>query len=441
MPNTPNTPLKSALKSPGAPPRTIVRPDTILSPTFYEEKELEKQESQTEKDQAKDLKIKTRVRVAKFILRGTSCGCSLIVLSMLAATFSIFNATKALPPRNELPPWSTGTPMWPQITVLVVAGISLALSLIILAAYFRGGHKRAEKVAVYYTVFAVTFFVFSIVMWGVGAAVLQQSKDNYDGNDIWGWSCKDNVRRELFSQDVSYNLVCRLQNWSLVCCIIEIIVEVFTITIYVIVFWRFYSKRRLRKSMARRDTARSDLYLSQIRSQSAPNTPGPKSPWSPSGGGYNPLFSPRYAGSQAPTTPGQPDPSLALSHSQQPFVLQPAPARTPKAAQNGFETQPTQAVPPVSPYGVAVPPPPMSPSYAVPQSPIVHMHAAPGEQEFEPVPIPGAYAAPMSPGSTTASPQYVTPMEGPNAATSGAQSQMESGQSQSQYAAYFGVAR
>jgi hypothetical protein len=31
--------------------------------------------------------------------------------------------------------------------------------------YWRGGHKRAEKVAVYYTLFAVAFFIFSTVMW------------------------------------------------------------------------------------------------------------------------------------------------------------------------------------------------------------------------------------------------------------------------------------
>jgi len=48
---TPGTPLKSAMKSPGL-PRNIKSP---LSPTFREEQVLEKQESLTEKEQAKDL--------------------------------------------------------------------------------------------------------------------------------------------------------------------------------------------------------------------------------------------------------------------------------------------------------------------------------------------------------------------------------------------------
>lgn len=149
--------------------------------------------------------------MAKFILRGVNFSCSLIVLSMLATTFSIFNATRALPKRNNLPAWADNSSTWPQIVLLVIACISLFMCIVIFYGYWRGGHNRAEKVAVYYTTFAVIFFVFSIVMWGVGAGILSQSKANGNGQDIWGWSCKDNKRRALFQNDVSYALVCRLQ--------------------------------------------------------------------------------------------------------------------------------------------------------------------------------------------------------------------------------------
>jgi hypothetical protein len=54
-PPTPKGPLKSALKSPGAPPRAPGRPSMILSPTFREERDLEKQEVSLEKEQAKDI--------------------------------------------------------------------------------------------------------------------------------------------------------------------------------------------------------------------------------------------------------------------------------------------------------------------------------------------------------------------------------------------------
>lgn len=52
VPMTPASPLKSAMKMPGASSRWVENP---LSPTFQEEQVLEKNEQLTEKEQAKDL--------------------------------------------------------------------------------------------------------------------------------------------------------------------------------------------------------------------------------------------------------------------------------------------------------------------------------------------------------------------------------------------------
>ena len=149
--------------------------------------------------------------MAKMALRGVNFSCSLIVLSMLSATFTIFNASKNLPTRGGFPPWASKQKTWPQITLLSIACVSLAMSVFILYAYWKGGHRRAEKAAVYYTVFAIGFFVFSIVMWAIGAAILNQSHKNGNQNDMWGWSCKDGKRKTLFQEDVDYALICRLQ--------------------------------------------------------------------------------------------------------------------------------------------------------------------------------------------------------------------------------------
>jgi hypothetical protein len=62
-PPTPKTPLRSALKSPGAPPRTAET--MILSPTFREEQALEKREELTEKEQQKDLVSFTLLRLSR----------------------------------------------------------------------------------------------------------------------------------------------------------------------------------------------------------------------------------------------------------------------------------------------------------------------------------------------------------------------------------------
>lgn len=384
VPLTPASPLKSALKVPGTPGRRI---DNPLSPTFREEQILEKHEESTEKEQARDLKMKIRVRMAKGILRWVNFSCSLIVLALVAMTFSIFNATKHLPPRNNLPPWANNTQPWPQILVLTVACVSLALCLLVFWNYWRGGHRRAEKVAVYYTLFAVAFFIFSIVMWGVAAGVLQGSRNNSNNKDIWGWSCVDNKRRQLFAEEIDYALVCRMQSWSLVCCLIEIVLESITVILYGIVFYRYYSKQRLRKSMDVRDRARSDLYLAQLRSQSAPNTPG-FGPLSPSYSQHvkSPRFPPSAfnANSQSMAEEGFAGTRFVeakpiSSAPTKPFQLQPPPIKihsaTPKTPQNGFEA-------PIHPQ----------------ERKIDHVDAAPGEQQYASVPIPGAYSTVTSPG-------------------------------------------
>jgi hypothetical protein len=149
--------------------------------------------------------------MAKMTLRGVGFSCSLIVVAMLSATFTIFNATRSLPAKGNAKAWAPNQQTWPQITLLSIACLSLAMSIGIIYAYWKGGHRRAEKAAVYYTVFAIGFFIFSIVIWGIGAGVLNQNHKNGNGQDMWGWSCKEGNRKQLFKDEVDYDLICRMQ--------------------------------------------------------------------------------------------------------------------------------------------------------------------------------------------------------------------------------------
>lgn len=191
------------------------------------------------------------------------------------------------------------------------------------------------------------------------------------------------------------------------CCIIEVVVEVLTILVYGITFYRYYSKRRLRKSMARRDTARSDLYLAQLRSQSAPNTPGYGGPLSPRSGGWIPpqghtAYNQMRSNSLAKDAEGSSDsdeegvqyatmPPARTFSSPKPFSLQPPPIRihsaTPRMSADGF-----------SPVGTMAPSPPNSPP---PAQEMFNEHApvAEGETQYASVAIPGSYTTPLqSPG-------------------------------------------
>lgn len=159
--------------------------------------------------------------------------------------------------------------------------------------------------------------------------------------------------------------------------------------------------------MAVRDRARSDLYLAQLRSQSAPNTPGfAPGPLSPRDGGYKPSVHAYVNGPLAEE--GDADVQYIDSNQRAPpkaFQLQPPPIRvqgaTPKMQQVGFTPVATAAQ-----ERSRTPSPPVEVDQ---RSPLMaempreqqqeHFGAAPGEQVYAAVPIPGAYA-PMSPTNT-----------------------------------------
>ncbi|CAI6056072.1 unnamed protein product [Clonostachys chloroleuca] len=385
----PKTPLRSAMKIPGTPGRKFGNP---MSPTFNEAEILEKRELATDKEQARDLKIKTRVRMAKFALRGVNFSCSLIILCMLSSTFAIFNASKGLASQSSLPPWAEGTNTWPQKLVLAMACVSLTACIIVFITFFRRGHKRAEKVNTYYHMFAIGWFIASLVLWGVTAALYQNSRNNSNNKDMWGWSCVNNKRESIFEDQVNYQLICRLQNWAMICIIIEVVIEVLCIILYSVVFYRYYTKRRLAKTMDNRDRARSDLYLAQLRAQSAPNTPG-FGPKSPALSQY--AMSPRHPPAayrnlgdieESPFTPGGKlhEPASQFNSPKPDFKLQAppkkAPSATPKTEQSPFT--PVSGQSPFSPTTES------GPSSNNQNTTTI----ADDEPVYDAVPIPGAYA-------------------------------------------------
>lgn len=133
------------------------------------------------------------------------------------------------------------------------------------------------------------------------------------------------------------------------------------------------------------------ISTSRSLSQSAPNTPGfaptPRTPGFPSMKQHDD-YDVAENGQSTATQHQYVNPSPISPATNQPFKLQPPPIRvhhaTPKPAQDGFEEVPTQTAAPMSP-------PPQDRQNE-------HVAAAPGEQTYDAVPIPGAYATLSSPG-------------------------------------------
>ena len=122
-----------------------------------------------------------------------------------------------------------------------------------------------------------------------------------------------------------------------------------------------------------RDKAREDLYLAQLRTQSAPNTPGFKSPMSPAFPAH--LHDPEDAAENGENVQYAQKRQSSFTKPK-PFALQPPPIKvqhaTPSINQEGFD------------------------STAPAENHAEHVPAAPGEQQYESVPIPGAYSSPLS---------------------------------------------
>lgn len=238
------------------------------SGTTPEEQRLAELELKVQMEDKKDLAVKLKIRLGKVVFRTLSCACSIVVLGLVSATFAVFFSTRHLAQRNNLPPWDANTPKWPQITILVIAIISLILSLYIMFSYWRGGHSRAERIAMHATIFTAAAFIFSLTIWSVGYGIMKGSKDHNNNKDIWGWSCKDNTRKSLFQDSINYNLVCVMNEWVSICAIIEIIVEILLIAIYIFAFYRLvFTKRSLRKSLNVRDEARSSIWIAKLQNQ------------------------------------------------------------------------------------------------------------------------------------------------------------------------------
>ncbi|EWC44634.1 hypothetical protein DRE_06623 [Drechslerella stenobrocha 248] len=243
---------------------TFVLPEDDTEGVEEKRKRIEEREQNVKKVMEGDMKIKFRIRAAKLFLRCLNFGCSLVVLALAASSFAIFFATKNLANRNNLPPWAPQSILWPTYATLVIACISLLLAIGILISYWRGGHEKAENASLWFTAFTIFGFLFMIILWAVVAGTITNARNNSDGVDMWAWACKDNQRKELFKDDVDYDLVCKQLDWTFVCSIIEIVIESLAIILYVAAFFRFASKTRLRKSMDLRDKARHELYLRKL---------------------------------------------------------------------------------------------------------------------------------------------------------------------------------
>lgn len=188
---------------------TFALPEDDNEDTEIKAQKIKDREEKVKAVMEKDMKIKFRIRAAKLFLRFLNFGCSLVVLSLVASTFAIFFATRHLENRNNLAPWAPQSILWPTYLTLAIACTSLTLAIVVLITYWKGGHEKAEKASIWFTGFSIFGFLLMIILWAVVAGTITNARQTNNGNDLWSWSCNDNQRKELFKDDIDYDLVCK----------------------------------------------------------------------------------------------------------------------------------------------------------------------------------------------------------------------------------------
>ncbi|KAI9799160.1 MAG: hypothetical protein M1833_004200 [Piccolia ochrophora] len=208
-------------------------------------------EDHLERLQTSDEKLKRTIRILRILSRCATAVLSAVIVGLMAVTVSRYLST-----RNEIAggrgPWADNTQLWPTIMLFTIAGISLVLNLFILVAYCFS-IRAANRTAIVSSVFTGGIFVIGLVVWIVVAALYKYGKDHKtDGvhRDLWGWACGSGAQRIQgdFKEVVNFQSLCTLQGRSWHTSIAEIVVEAFTLSIYVVVYLRLKQKRKLQQA-------------------------------------------------------------------------------------------------------------------------------------------------------------------------------------------------
>jgi len=162
------------------------------SPQFYE----------TRKE---DVKLKTSIRILRFISRLAATAIAIVTASQEAVTFSTYLKTRNTQ-RDGRGPWAKETSLWPTIMLLAISAITAILGLLIVIAYLIS-IKTANAISSVQFGASMIIELAHIVIWVIVAILYRVGKT---GKDLWGWACSplaENIQPD-FENVVHFDAVC-----------------------------------------------------------------------------------------------------------------------------------------------------------------------------------------------------------------------------------------
>ncbi|BFZ60267.1 hypothetical protein YB2330_001303 [Saitoella coloradoensis] len=201
---------------------------------------------------AEDYQLKRWIRAVRFGMRCLVLVCSTVVVALFAHNLVVYNRTKHIvgmwPEKS-----GRGALIWSSVLLLVVACISTATSIVILASYCWSV-KIANRLALGHTAFDLVFGIVSVFIWGLTGGLFKQTDSN--PRSLWQWACHPaKAGRDMtlsVTGDVNWKQYCKEQDWNWVCALINIAFEAIMIAIAIGVYYLVWRRTKVKNRIVAR---------------------------------------------------------------------------------------------------------------------------------------------------------------------------------------------
>ncbi|RMY76715.1 hypothetical protein D0863_01786 [Hortaea werneckii] len=218
-------------------------------------------DAELQRIEARDRRVKLWIRILKFLERIISLTLSILTLIPLVMTLVKFFQTRDIyftVDGTQRTAWAKNSITWYTYLYTAVAGISCLFNTAIILAYISGV-RRANAVGDVASKWEYLVQGSQIVVWAVSAGIYRYGREPVDGKfrDLWGWTCsQDAAALQAVMDDVDFEKYCGLQTASFNLGISNVAQAVLALVLYIFVFLRVRSKKRVQRAYARYDEAR-----------------------------------------------------------------------------------------------------------------------------------------------------------------------------------------
>ncbi|WPG97924.1 Hypothetical protein R9X50_00070700 [Acrodontium crateriforme] len=206
--------------------------------------------------EAKDEKLKTRIRQLKLLSRIVATILSFTTLVPISMTLIKFLETRYVTytvKGKERTAWAKDTITWYTYMYFGVSMVSFLLNCIIMVAYLQS-LRRANTAANVAGWFTGTVFFAHVVVWAASAGLYRHGKEPVDGKfrDLWGWTCSTSAQElQAVLTDVDFKKYCSIQSYSWYSGLANTGGGILVFAVYIAAIVRMRSKKTIKKASTR----------------------------------------------------------------------------------------------------------------------------------------------------------------------------------------------